>query len=119
MGATVSTTNIKRGISLAERNLREIPRERDCAVVSWYMPPTFPLEINISPAQLDICRKTWKSIVTGRAQGMQSLHGRSGIVLFYDEFYFRLFQRAAVFKIIFPNMQKRGEVLTKAMVSET
>jgi hypothetical protein len=45
---------------------------------------------------------------------MSASQGRSGIVLFYDEFYFRLFQRAKVFREIFPNMQKRGEVLTKA-----
>jgi len=37
--------------------------------------------------------------------------GKTGVVIFYDEFYQRLFQRAHVFQEIFPNMRTRGQVL--------
>jgi hypothetical protein len=40
---------------------------------------------------------------------------KAGIVLFYDEFFFRLFKRAKIFLDIFPDVAKRGEVLMKAI----
>ena len=115
MGGGVTKPQIPMYLTMAEKGMCEIPRIADQGVIAHYMPPTFPLEIFLTQTHLDACRRTWKLIVTGQANGMQASQGRSGIVLFYDEFYFRLFQRAKVFKNIFPNMQKRGEVLTKAM----
>ncbi|CAM9204782.1 unnamed protein product [Phaeothamnion confervicola] len=90
--------------------------EKDTSLVEHYMPPTFPLEAFLDPLMMEKCRVTWGMIMAGTAEGMRAhAHtGRAGIVLFYDEFFFRLFKRAKVFLDIFEDPVKRGEVLMKA-----
>jgi hypothetical protein len=59
---------------------------------------------------MERCRYTWGLVMDGSAEGMKNNQDRAGIVLFYDEFFFRLFKRAKVFLDIFPDAAKRGEV---------
>ncbi|CAM9435867.1 unnamed protein product [Chrysoparadoxa australica] len=89
--------------------------EQNTGVVAHYMPPTFPLEAYLDPIMMMRCRTSWEKIMAGTADGMGSHAGKDGIVLYYDEFFFRLFKRARVFLDIFPDPAKRGEVLMKAL----
>ncbi|CAM9757360.1 unnamed protein product [Chrysoparadoxa australica] len=111
-GGSSSAFYIKTVLALNERGLCDLPEIKSRSSVARYMPPNFPLETFLTSDTTAICRETWRSIIKGTAAGMASSPGKSGIVLFYDEFYWRLFERAQVMKAIFPNMKKRGEVLT-------
>ena len=82
--------------------------------VHHYMPANLPLNPRYAPAYVAICRKSWNSILAAESPRMAS-YGKNGIVLFYDEFFFRLFQRDASFKDVFPDIQWRADVLMKAM----
>ncbi|OQR91763.1 hypothetical protein THRCLA_08879 [Thraustotheca clavata] len=84
----------------------------DC--VQHYMPPNFPMRPILNSAYVMDCSKTWKLIVTANTDRMRQ-YGKSGIVLFYDEFFFRLFQRDFTLEEVFPDIAKRSEVLVKAM----
>lgn len=89
--------------------------ERNMAIVSHYMPPVLPIEATMDGTMMPLVNKTWQLIVAGTADGMRRHQNKSGIVLFYDEFFFRLFKRARVFLEVFPEPAKRGEVLMKAL----
>ena len=60
------------------------------------------------------CARTWQLIVNGNTRRMKE-HNRSGIVLFYDEFFYRLFQRDKNMEEVFPDVERRSGVLIKAM----
>mmetsp|Transcript_14342 Transcript_14342/g.21101 ORF Transcript_14342/g.21101 Transcript_14342/m.21101 type:complete len:239 (-) Transcript_14342:134-850(-) len=92
-----------------------IPVEQNMTYVEHYLPPTFPIDVTLHEKMLEKCRFTWGILSNGTAQGMSTQVGRAGIVLLYDEFYFRLFKRAKRFEEIFASIQQRGEVLMKAM----
>jgi len=84
----------------------------DC--VQHYLPPNFPMLPNLNSAYLMDCNKTWKLICTANTDRMRQ-YGKSGIVLYYDEFFYRLFQRDTTMEEVFPDIKKRSEVLIKAM----
>ncbi|EQC31685.1 hypothetical protein SDRG_10848 [Saprolegnia diclina VS20] len=79
-----------------------------------YMPPNMPLFPVYEPSYHATCARTWKSLCMGSTPKMQSYH-KDGIVLFYDEFFHRLFQRDPSFTDVFPGIRKRIEVLIKAL----
>ncbi|RHY14666.1 hypothetical protein DYB25_007850 [Aphanomyces astaci] len=84
----------------------------DC--VQHYLPPNLPIRPILNAAYLTDCTKTWKLIVTANTDRMRQ-YGKSGIVLFYDEFFFRLFQRDFTLEDVFPDIAKRSEVIIKAV----
>ncbi|CAM9420358.1 unnamed protein product, partial [Heterosigma akashiwo] len=83
--------------------------------VEHYLPPTFPIEAIVTTAMMENTNRTWELLSSGQAQGMADQVGRSGVVLMYDEFYFRLFKRARKFEEIFPSVSKRAEVMLKGV----
>ncbi|KAF0720540.1 Aste57867_259 [Aphanomyces stellatus] len=83
--------------------------------VQHYMPPQFPLLPVVTKARMDLCVKTWDMIRHATTDKMKS-YGKPGIVLFYDEFFYRLFQRDTTFQVVFSNSRERGEVLIKALM---
>ncbi|CAN0054641.1 unnamed protein product, partial [Heterosigma akashiwo] len=83
--------------------------------IAHYLPPTFPIQAHVSPQMIETAGRTWELLTNGTANGMVDQIGRSGVVLMYDEFYFRLFKRARRFEEIFPGVQKRAEVMLKAV----
>ncbi|CAM9531227.1 unnamed protein product, partial [Heterosigma akashiwo] len=83
--------------------------------IAHYLPPTFPIQSLVTPQMMEMAGKTWELLTSGTANGMADQVGRSGVVLMYDEFYFRLFKRARRFEEIFPSVQKRAEVMLKAV----
>jgi len=92
-----------------------IPISNNNVHISHYLPPTFPIESVVTSMTLEKCTKTWNLISLGAAQGMGNTIGKSGVVLMYDEFFFRLFKRAKIFEDIFPSVQKRAEVMLKGI----
>ncbi|CAM9714015.1 unnamed protein product, partial [Heterosigma akashiwo] len=87
------------------------------ATVHHFLPPTFPLEAHVTEHMRNLCATTWKALRAGEVEKMKEMTektGKSGVVLFYDEFYYRLFERAHVFCDLFPNMKTRGQVLIMA-----
>ncbi|CAM9101263.1 unnamed protein product [Chrysoparadoxa australica] len=93
----------------------DVTLEPNAGIINHYMPPTFPLDVVMGDDMMDLVRRTWTLIMDGKADGMKSYPNKAGIVLFYDEFFFRLFKRARIFLDIFPEPAKRGEVLMKAL----
>ncbi|RHY11358.1 hypothetical protein DYB25_004668 [Aphanomyces astaci] len=83
--------------------------------VQHYMPPQLPLLPMLTKARIDICTRTWDKIRTAGTEKMKS-YGKPGIVLFYDEFFYRLFQRDSTFRTVFANAKERAEVLIKALM---
>ncbi|KAF0689626.1 Aste57867_18957 [Aphanomyces stellatus] len=79
-----------------------------------YMPPNMPLCPTYQNNYLKECNRSWKIICKASTAKMKS-YNKDGIVLFYDEFFHRLFQRDPGFEEIFPGIRKRIEVLIKAM----
>lgn len=79
-----------------------------------FIPATLPMMPMYNAAFVAECNKSWKIVLTAGSQRMKS-YGKTGIVLFYDEFFLRLFQRDASFQQVFPNIKKRSEILIKAM----
>ncbi|KDO18768.1 hypothetical protein SPRG_15931, partial [Saprolegnia parasitica CBS 223.65] len=79
-----------------------------------YMPPNMPVFPVYEPSYHETCARTWKLLCKGSTLKMQQYH-KDGIVLFYDEFFHRLFQRDPSFTEIFPGIRKRIEVLIKAI----
>lgn len=84
----------------------------DC--IQHYVPPNFPLEPDLNKTYVMDCVRTWKLIVMA-ATGRMAEYKRPGIVLFYDEFFYRLFQRDFTMEYVFPDVSKRSSVLIKAM----
>ncbi|CAM9399472.1 unnamed protein product [Chrysoparadoxa australica] len=116
MGGAVTKDNLAFKMKLAERDWGGVPAYPDRNIVAHYMSPTMPLDFEVRDRHKEICGKSWKCIVQGKATGgNQVARGDAGLVLFCDEFYYRLFQRYSAFKAVFPNMKKRGEVLISAM----
>ncbi|CAK4241716.1 unnamed protein product [Aphanomyces euteiches] len=84
----------------------------DC--VQHYMPPNLPIRPVLNAAYIMECNRSWKLIVTANTDVMRK-YAKSGIVLFYDEFFFRLFQRDFTLEDVFPDIAIRSEVLVKAV----
>ncbi|KAF0711791.1 Aste57867_5049 [Aphanomyces stellatus] len=82
--------------------------------VQHYMPPHFPLLPKLTTAYIETCRRTWTLIQTAGPPMMRQ-YGRPGIVLFYEEFFLRLFERDTTIAKVFANAKKRGEVLVSAI----
>mmetsp|Transcript_27622 Transcript_27622/g.35698 ORF Transcript_27622/g.35698 Transcript_27622/m.35698 type:complete len:334 (+) Transcript_27622:37-1038(+) len=83
--------------------------------IQHYIPPTFPLHPMVTKHHLKAINKTWKLIREGTAEGLtKGTGGKSGIVFFFDDFYFRLYQRSTEFSDFFGgDLRKRGEVLLR------
>ncbi|KDO16691.1 hypothetical protein SPRG_17807 [Saprolegnia parasitica CBS 223.65] len=79
-----------------------------------YMPANMPLCPTYETTYHAECSRSWKILCKGGTAKMRELK-KDGIVLFYDEFFHRLFQRDPSFGEIFPGIRKRIEVLIKAM----
>ena len=73
----------------------------DC--IQHYVPPNFPLEPDLNKTYVMDCVRTWKLIVMA-ATGRMAEYKRPGIVLFYDEFFYRLFQRDFTMEYVFPDV---------------
>ncbi|RHZ06033.1 hypothetical protein DYB26_010290 [Aphanomyces astaci] len=84
------------------------------AIVHHYIPANLPMMPIFTEAYLSDCNNTWKYILSSSTDRMKEFK-KSGIVLFYDEFFFRLFQRDSTFKEVFPDIRRRGEILIKAL----
>ncbi|ETV98336.1 hypothetical protein H310_09032 [Aphanomyces invadans] len=82
--------------------------------VQHYMPPQFPLLPVITKVRLQLCLRTWEMVQSAATDKMKQ-YGKPGIVLFYDEFFYRLLERDATFGLVFVNVKQRGEVLIKAL----
>ncbi|KAF0685618.1 Aste57867_22517 [Aphanomyces stellatus] len=82
--------------------------------VQHYMPPQFPLIPVLTKSRLQICQRTWELVQSAGTDKMKQ-YGKPGIVLFYDEFFYRLFERDMTFSLVFINVKQRGEVLIKAL----
>jgi hypothetical protein len=94
----------------------DVPLETNMGIVNHYMPTTFPVQIVFEKEMVKRVHNSWALIMDGTADGMKNNIGdKAGIVLFYDEFFFRLFKRARIFLDIFHDPAKRGEVLMKAL----
>ncbi|RHX97689.1 hypothetical protein DYB37_002983 [Aphanomyces astaci] len=79
-----------------------------------YMPPNMPMCPTYQVNYVTECNRSWKLICKAATPKMKH-YNKDGIVLFYDEFFHRLFQRDPGFEDIFPGIRKRIEVLIKAM----
>ncbi|ETV88995.1 hypothetical protein H257_00411 [Aphanomyces astaci] len=79
-----------------------------------YMPTNMPLCPIYQESYVQECGRSWKLICKASTPKMRP-YNKEGIVLFYDEFFHRLFQRDPGFYDIFPGIRKRIEVLIKAM----
>ncbi|KDO16690.1 hypothetical protein SPRG_17806 [Saprolegnia parasitica CBS 223.65] len=79
-----------------------------------YMPPNMPVCPQFLSMYLAECNRSWKIICKGASPKMRELK-KDGIVLFYDEFFHRLFQRDPSFNQVFPGIRKRIEILILAM----
>lgn len=104
-------------IRLYGLRLYPCPCVKNREAISHHLPATFSLECVVSAEHIVACRRTWQLILSGQAKGME-VHKQqclSGIVLFFDEFYYRLFQRAQPIQEAMPSLKNRGEVLTKAV----
>jgi len=91
--------------------------EKNVALIHHFIPASFPLDVYISDKMTQICSNSWKTIrqgSAGNAQSQTNTTGKTGMVFFFDEFYDRLFDRAAIFNDIFPNVRTRGSVLILA-----
>ncbi|OQR97030.1 hypothetical protein ACHHYP_12918 [Achlya hypogyna] len=82
--------------------------------VQHYLPPQFPIIPVLTPTNVDICRRTWDLIQTAGTDKMRQ-YGKPGIILFYDEFFYRIFERDTTIREVFPKVQQRAEVLIKAI----
>ncbi|RHY24648.1 hypothetical protein DYB32_008754 [Aphanomyces invadans] len=83
--------------------------------VQHYMPPQLPLLPVLTKARIETCARSWDKVRTAATDKMKS-YGKPGIVLFYDEFFYRLFQRDSTFRVVFANSKERAEVLIKALM---
>ncbi|KAF0687893.1 Aste57867_20385 [Aphanomyces stellatus] len=79
-----------------------------------HMPSNMPLCPVYAMSYVQECNRSWKIICKASTPKMKA-YKKDGIVLFYDEFFYRLFQRDPGFNDIFPGIRKRIEVLIKAM----
>ncbi|OQR92464.1 hypothetical protein ACHHYP_03688 [Achlya hypogyna] len=84
------------------------------SIVHHYIPANLPMMPLFTAAYLSDCNNTWKYILSSSTDRMKEFK-KSGIILFYDEFFFRLFQRDSTFKEVFPDVKRRGEILIKAL----
>ncbi|EQC31393.1 hypothetical protein SDRG_10994 [Saprolegnia diclina VS20] len=82
--------------------------------VQHYLPPQFPIIPRLTQPNIEICRRTWDLIQTAGTDKMKQ-YGKPGIILFYDEFFHRIFERDATIREVFPKVQQRAEVLIKAI----
>lgn len=82
--------------------------------VQHYVPPNFPVVARVSESYMTTCETTW-DIIRNADTGRMKRYAKPGIVLFYDEFFYRLFQKDETMEDVFPNVKIRGEVLIKAM----
>lgn len=62
------------------KNFIDVDVETSSRVVEHYMPPTFPVHGKLTPADMKLCRSTWKSIIDGTASGIITLTERSSVL---------------------------------------
>ncbi|OQS00008.1 hypothetical protein THRCLA_06312 [Thraustotheca clavata] len=84
------------------------------SIVHHYIPANLPMMPLFTAAYISDCNNTWKYILSSSTDRMKEFK-KSGIILFYDEFFFRLFQRDSTFQEVFPDVKRRGEILIKAL----
>ncbi|EQC32432.1 hypothetical protein SDRG_10171 [Saprolegnia diclina VS20] len=84
------------------------------SIVHHYIPANLPMMPLFTAAYVSDCNNTWKYILGSATDRMKEFR-KSGIILFYDEFFFRLFQRDSTFQEVFPDVKRRGEILIKAL----
>jgi len=82
--------------------------------VQHFIPPNLPVLPKCNTTSLETCARTWKMLANGESSRIKQ-HGKPGLTLFYDEFFYRLFQRDTTFPDVFPTEEKRVEILLKAM----
>ncbi|ETW09145.1 hypothetical protein H310_01580 [Aphanomyces invadans] len=82
--------------------------------VEHYMPPQFPLVPYLTSSRIALCRQSWAVLHAASTPTMKK-HGRPGIVLVYEEFFYRLIERDMTMTRVFPTAKKRGEVLIRAI----
>ena len=80
--------------------------------VHHFIPANFPMYPILESSYIQICNKTWKRILSAKVEKMK-LYEKSGMVLFSDEFFHRLFQRDDTMEEAFAT--QRMQVLIKAM----
>jgi len=95
--------------------IKKIEDRPHSEAVEHYIPPTFPLNPVVLPFHKLKIEQSWQLIEQDKAAGLSSgTGGRSGLVFFFDEFYFRLFQRSKAFYDFFgTNIKKRSEILLR------
>jgi len=82
--------------------------------VHHFLPAAFPLQCTIKNFHIDKLKYSWKIVRSEGALGQkENDDGQSAIVVFYDEFYNRLFSKSAVFREHFPGLKMRGGILNR------
>ncbi|KAF0743546.1 hypothetical protein Ae201684P_004082 [Aphanomyces euteiches] len=109
-GKSMFDPNVDTGEMIQLFSYERCPR----AVVHHYIPANLPMMPIFTETYLSDCNNSWTYILTSSTDRMKDF-SKPGIVLFYDEFFFRLFQRDESFKEVFPDIRRRGEVLIKAL----
>ncbi|KAF0746500.1 hypothetical protein AaE_008102 [Aphanomyces astaci] len=124
MGAMATTTSSRRGRTPAAPPALPPSNEEmdidDLAAfpygLAWndqiehYMPPNFPLLPQLTPSRIALCRRSWAQLHAASTPAMKP-YDRPGIVLVYEEFFYRLVQRDTTITRVFPTAKKQGEVL--------
>ncbi|ETV88632.1 hypothetical protein H257_00176 [Aphanomyces astaci] len=128
MGAMATTTSSRRGRTPAAPPALPPSNEEmdidDLAAfpygLAWndqiehYMPPNFPLLPQLTPSRIALCRRSWAQLHAASTPAMKP-YDRPGIVLVYEEFFYRLVQRDTTITRVFPTAKKQGEVLISAI----
>ena len=83
-------------------------------IVHHFMPPNLPLNPKVTEFHMEVCKRTWLAISTAET-GRMKRYGKPGIVLFYDEFFYRLIQKDVSMEMIFTSIKMKGEVLVKVI----
>jgi len=85
--------------------------------VYHFIPPLFPLEPVLKIAHTAVLRNSWNSILKGNSSSFNSSaeNGRTGLVVYYDEFYKRLLQKDGGNWVddFFPGIKAKGGILQR------
>lgn len=82
--------------------------------VHHYMPPTLPIVARSTPYYVESVVKSWDAIKAASTERMRA-YSKPGVVLFYDEFFFRLFQRDDTFNYVFSDLKTRARIIMVIM----
>jgi len=110
----------KRAISITVKSLATDQDDRVSISmreqVQHFLPAAFPLECTVKSFHIDKLNLSWKIVRTeGYMSRMENEQGRSGIVIFYDEFYKRLFEKSTCFQEHFPGLKMRSGILNRVI----